>query len=132
MSVGLLLITHENIASSLLKTARLILDTSPLATRALEVPLDFPVEKVLTQAREYLKALDTGHGVLVISDIYGSTPSNIARQLCTENNYRLVAGLNLPMLIRVLNYPQLSLENMALKAVSGGHDGITLCECHNE
>jgi len=129
MSVGLLLISHQHIASSLLETARQILDTCPLATRALEVPLDFPVEKVLEQAKNYISSLDTGNGVLILTDIYGATPSNIAKQLAEKYNCKLVSGINLPMLIRVLNYPQLSLENMALKAVSGGHDGILLCEC---
>lgn len=132
MSVGLLLITHENIASSLLQTARLMLDTCPLATRALEVPLDYPVEEILSQAEKYLDTLDTGNGVLIITDIYGSTPSNIGKQLSQKYKRKLVAGLNLPMLIRVLNYPQLNLENMALKAVSGGHDGILLCECQEQ
>lgn len=129
MSVGLLLITHENIASSLLETARMMLSTCPLATRALEVPLDYPVEKVLIQARIYMETLDTGNGVLIISDIFGATPCNIARQLCTDYNCKLVVGINLPMMVRVLNYPQLNLESMALKAVTGGHDGISLCEC---
>ena len=129
MSVGLLLISHQNIASNLLETARQMLDTCPLATRALEVPLDYPVDKVLEQARGYISSLNTGNGVLILTDIYGATPSNIAKQLAEECKCKLVAGMNLPMLIRILNYPQLSLENMALKAVSGGHDGILLCEC---
>jgi len=131
MSVGLLLITHENIASSLLETARMMLSTCPLATRALEVPLDYPVEKVLTQARLYMDTLDTGNGVLIISDIFGATPFNIARQLCADYHCKLVVGISLPMIVRVLNYPQLNLENMALKAVTGGHDGISLCECQD-
>lgn len=129
MSVGLLLITHKNIASHLLDTAKLMLDTCPLATRALEVPLDYPVEDVLSQAELYISTLDTGNGVLILTDIYGGTPSNIARTLSENHKCRLVSGLNLPMLIRVLNYPQLNLEDMALKAISGGHDGIILCEC---
>ncbi|HED32605.1 MAG TPA: PTS fructose transporter subunit IIA [Gammaproteobacteria bacterium] len=131
MSVGLLLITHENIASSLLETARTMLNASPLATRALEIPLDYPVDKVLTQARSYMETLDTGNGVLIISDIFGATPFNIARQLCADYNCKLVVGINLPMMVRILNYPQLNLENMALKAVTGGHDGISLCECQD-
>lgn len=130
MSVGLLLITHKHIATSLLETAKQMLDTCPLATRALEVPLDHPVDDILLQAKEHMKHLDSGNGVLVLTDIYGSTPSNIARQICEKNNCKLVAGLSLPMLVRVLNYPQLNLESMALKAVSGGHDGILLCECN--
>ena len=84
MSVGLLLISHKNIAANLLETARQMLDTCPLATRALEVPLDYPVEEILNQARDYMKILDTGNGVLVLTDIYGSTPSNVARQICEE------------------------------------------------
>lgn len=131
MSVGLLLISHKNIASNLLETARQILNTCPLATRALEVPLDYPVEKVLEQARDYIGSLDTGNGVLILTDIYGATPSNIAKLLTAESKCKLVAGMNLPMIIRILNYPQLHLEDMALKAVSGGHDGILLCDCEN-
>ena len=132
MSVGLLLITHKNIASSLLETARQILDTCPLATRALEVPLDYPVADILTQAKEHISTLDTGNGVLILTDIYGSTPANIGKQLSQDFNCTLVAGINLPMLVRILNYPQLNMTNMALKAVSGGHDGILLCECQDE
>ena len=130
MSVGLLLITHKNIASNLLETARQMLDTCPLATRALEVPLDYPIEDVTAQAKTYIASLDTGNGVLILTDIYGGTPSNIGKQLSEQYDCKLVAGINLPMLIRVLNYPQLNLDDMALKAVSGGHDGILLCDCH--
>jgi len=132
MSVGLLLITHKNIASHLLDTARLMLDTCPLATRALEVPLDYPIDDVLSQAKRYIDTLDTGNGVLILTDIYGGTPSNIAKTLGEKYDCKLVAGLNLPMLVRILNYPQLNLEDMALKAISGGHDGIILCECNGQ
>jgi len=132
MSVGLLLITHQNIANSMLDTARKMLDTCPLATRALEVPLDTSVTDILKQAQEHIDTLDTGNGVLILTDIYGSTPANIGKQLCDDYNCTLVAGLNLPMLVRILNYPQLNLQSMALKAVSGGHDGILLCECQNQ
>ncbi len=131
MSVGLLLITHENIASSLLETARMMLSTCPLASRTLEIPLDYPVETALIQAGNYMDTLDTGNGVLIISDIFGATPCNIAKQLCADYNCKLVVGISLPMIVRVLNYPQLNLENMALKAVTGGHDGISLCECQD-
>jgi len=131
VSVGLLLITHEGIASSLLATATKMLDTCPLATRTLEVPLDAPVADIFTQAKGYIDTLDSGNGVLILTDIYGSTPANIGKQLSNDLNCTLVSGINLPMLVRILNYPQLNIENMALKAVSGGHDGILLCECQD-
>jgi len=132
MSVGLLLITHQNIASSLLDSATKMLNACPLSTRALDVPLDASVADIASRAKEFINILDTGNGVLILTDIYGSTPSNIGKQLCHDFNCKLVAGINLPMLVRVLNYPQLNIERMALKAVSGGHDGILLCECLDE
>ena len=128
MSVGLLLITHRNIATSLLDSAKQMLDSCPLATRALEVPLDYPIDDILKSARKHILHLDMGDGVLILTDIYGATPANICKKLCKDNNSILVTGINLPMLIRILNYPQLNKEALALKAVSGGQDGILLCD----
>lgn len=69
-----------------------------------------------------------GDGVLVLTDIYGSTPGNIANRLFDAHGVAVIAGINVPMLIRVLNYPDLSLEELVNKAVTGGHDGIILCK----
>ena len=132
MSVGLLLVTHEGIAQSMLSTAKKMLGVCPLATRALEVPLDTPTEDIKQQAMSYIDSLDKEHGVLILTDLYGSTPSNICHSLLKRPNIKLVAGLNLPMLVRILNYPQLNLDEMALKALSGGHDGILLCTCGDD
>ena len=63
-------------------------------------------------------------GVLILTDIYGATPCNIAKKLCCRENIRLVSGLNLPMLLRVMNYAHLALPHLAEKAVSGGKAGI--------
>ena len=126
MSVGLLLITHEGIATSMLNTAKKMLGICPLATRALEVPLDESPEKITSQAQTYIEELDQGNGILILTDLYGSTPSNIGCKLLINPNLKLVAGLNLSMLVRLLNYPQLDLEEMTQKALSGGKDGILL------
>ena len=126
MSVGLLLITHEGIASNMLSTAKNMLGVCPLATRALEVPLDTSPEDIIIQAQSYIETLDQGNGVLILTDLYGSTPSNISSQLLVNSGLRLVSGLNLPMLVRLLNYPQLDLEKMTQKALSGGKEGIML------
>lgn len=128
MSVGLLLISHEGIASNMLSTAKNMLGVCPLSTRILEVPLDSSLEDMTNQAQNHIKTLDQGNGVLVLTDLYGSTPSNISRNLLLGPDIKLVAGLNLPMLVRLLNYPQLDLEKMTNKALSGGKDGILLVE----
>jgi PTS system ascorbate-specific IIA component len=67
--------------------------------------------------------------VLLLTDAYGSTPSNIATCLAGEQPARVevVAGINLPMLVRIFNYPQLALSAMAQNAVEGGRRGIVIC-----
>ena len=61
-----------------------------------------------------------------MTDLFGSTPSNIAHRLSEKNNVSVVTGINLSMLIRVLNDPRLNLEEMTKKACSGGIDGIKI------
>lgn len=127
MSVGLLIITHNGIGTELLKTARIMLGTCPLAVQALEVDEHCDPDRTTDQAMRAILEVDSGNGVLILTDIYGSTPSNIAARLSKRKNIVLVAGVNLPMLIRVLNYPRLNLQELVYKALSGGKDGVLLC-----
>lgn len=130
MTVGLLLVTHNQIGADLLATATSMLGMCPLATEVLPVSQNSDPRALLAKARQLVQILDQGEGVLVLTDIYGSTPSNIACGLLDgAHPVRAVAGLNLPMLIRVLNYPRLSLSEIADKALSGGKDGVLLCGC---
>jgi PTS system ascorbate-specific IIA component len=127
VNVGILLITHANIGAVLLRTAVDVLGISPLSTGTLAAPPECDPERVLEDARQATQELDSGDGVLVLTDLYGATPSNIACRLRRIHRLRVVSGLNLPMLIRVLNYPDLDLEELQHKAVSGGRDGILTC-----
>jgi mannose PTS system EIIA component len=132
MNVGVLLITHPGVATVLRNTVRNMLGQCFLQTAVLEVPLDAPPEDISRQATEIIAKLDQGDGVLMLSDIFGSTPCNIARSMHGKHHVRLVAGINLPMLIRVLNYVDLDLNELASKAATGGRDGIVLCEDPND
>jgi PTS system ascorbate-specific IIA component len=127
VNVGILLITHDNIGAVLLRTAIEVLGISPLSTSSLAAPSDCDPERILADARQAAEELDSGDGVLVLTDLYGATPSNIACRLHRFHELRVVSGLNLPMLIRVLNYPDLDLDELQHKAVSGGRDGILTC-----
>jgi len=127
MSVGVLLITHDGIGSAVLDAAIRMLGRCPLRAEALPVALEVDIEALRDTAARRARALDDGDGVLVLTDLYGSTPSNIAASLAGNGAVRVVAGLNLPMLVRVLNYPAEDLPNLAEKAVSGGNRGILLC-----
>jgi len=127
VNVGILLITHGNIGAVLLQNAIEVLGVCPLQTTTLSAPADCDPDRVLKEAGEAANRLDTGDGVLVLTDLYGSTPSNIACRLHKQHTVRVVSGVNLPMLIRVLNYPGMSLDELTHKAVTGGRDGVLTC-----
>ncbi len=131
MSIGLLLITHNDLGSTLLETATKMLGCCPLLVETLAVTERTDLDLVLAQSRRMLEDLCwRAHGVLVLTDMFGSTPANIATGLEQEGTVAVVAGVNLPMLVRVLNYPQLDLQALIEKAISGGRDGVI--SCHSE
>ena len=125
--IGLLIITHNNIGAELLKTATAMLGVCPVMATVLTVIPGSDPDAVLRKAQHSIVKLNRGAGVLVLTDMYGSTPSNIAAHLVNETQVKVIAGINLPMLVRVLNYPQLDLYQLVDKALSGGRDGILLC-----
>lgn len=85
---------------------------------------DDPQQKSV-EGQALIKQLDTGSGVLILSDVFGATPSNIGRQLCQAERVMGVAGVNLPMLLRVVTYPITTLPELAKVAVDGGRGCIT-------
>ncbi len=127
MSVGVLIITHEGIASAILETAVNILGECPLPVEVLPAARDCDTEALRRRVGETVDALDQGDGVLVLLDLYGSTPSNVTCSVADQKRMRIIAGVNLPMLVRVFNYPDLTLPELAEKALSGGRDGVFAC-----
>jgi len=123
VSVGLLIISHGRIGEALMDTAVSVLGMCPLQAEVMSIGQDCDPEAQIAEARERIAALDQGEGVLVLTDMYGSTPGNIAGQL-TGDRIAVVAGVNLPMLVRLLNYPHMGLEQLVTKAVTGGRDGV--------
>lgn len=126
MSVGVLLVTHGKLGESLLGTARQILGVCPLAVCCLAVEQDTDPLKALESGRRLAAELNSGDGLLVLTDCFGSTPSNVAIRCAVGHPAAVVAGVNLPMLLRVLNYPQLPWQALREKAISGGRDGVLL------
>lgn len=128
MSVGVLLVTHGKLGHFLLDTMKDMLgDELPLAADVLEVRRVQDTNVLLRQGHRMIERLDSGAGVVILTDAYGSTPSNIASKLGAEPNSVVVAGVNLPMLVRIFNYPALSRQALAKAAVEGGQRGIVIC-----
>jgi len=132
MAVSILIITHGNIGKELLVTAETMLGSLPLKCEALSVSNSCNPDNIIIDAQKICEKIENGNGVLVLTDIFGSTPSNICKELKdrTELDIHVIAGINLPMLIRALNYPKLSLNDIVEKALSGAHDGIIDCQLH--
>jgi len=130
MTVSVLLITHDNVGKALLEAAINTLSFCPLSAEILSIQADCDPEPTIQHAMQKIHNLDHGQGVLILTDIYGSTPSNIACALSDKENVRIISGINLPMLIRVLNYPNLELDELVIKAISGGKEGIMDCISH--
>ncbi len=128
MSVGVLIITHGEIGAQLVTTAESMLGgNTPLQCRSLSISQSCDPDAIVREGNKLVGELNNDCGVLILTDIYGSTPSNIANRLRGATELQVIAGVNLPMLIRILNYPSLRLQELAEKALSGGHDGIMLC-----
>ena len=122
--IGLFLITHTSYGESLIQCACHVLNRRPpqivqLGIAAQDDPLD-----VLPLAQNLLKLVDSGEGVLVMTDIYGATPANIAMKLLEPGRVEGIAGVNLPMLLRALTYRDKDMETLLTRATSGGRDGI--------
>lgn len=127
MAVGILLVTHIGIGSALASVASSLLRNLPLEVGAFEVPFDGDPETLLPQASAALRRVDSGAGVLVLTDLYGATPSNLAAKLAHLGTpVRRVSALNLPMLLRVLNYPELALDELPAVATAGARNGVVL------
>ena len=127
MSVGILLLTHDGIGGALVTAARSVIGSIPLRVEPFDYRNGEDVDLAFRRAGNALRDLDVGEGVLVLTDVYGATPSNIAAKLVSQGTaMRRVSGLNLPMLLRVLNYSELPLEELVLVAASGARNGVVI------
>ena len=122
--VGILIITHGTLGEALIHCASHVLNKRPPRLKQLGITAQDDPFSLLPQARALVKELDAGEGVLILSDMYGGSPANIAAKLLVPGKVEGVAGVNLPMLIRVLNYRDRPLDTIVTKAVSGGCDGV--------
>ncbi len=128
--VGILIVAHGRFGEALIHCCSHVLGRVPTHVAQLEVAVTDDPEAVLPRARALLAQVDSGDGVLVLTDVLGATPSNIATRLLSEGRVEGVAGVSLPMLIRALNYRDETLESVVDKAISGGCDGVARMNGH--
>jgi PTS system mannose-specific IIA component len=126
--VGLLLMTHAPLGTAFLQAAAHVFRGNPERLEAIDVVADQNVEEVNRLAREAVRRLDDGSGVLIMTDILGGTPSNCCRQLGEPSQVAVIAGISLPMLLRAITYRQDALDVVVEMALAGGQNGATRVE----
>jgi PTS system ascorbate-specific IIA component len=121
--VGVLLVTHNGLGDSLVDCVKHVLGKVPAHLKVLSVCADDEPEQKLAEGRALIQQLGT-EGVLILADVFGATPSNIGRQLCRAEQVMGVAGVNLPMLLRVVCQSNKNLQQLASAALQGGRECI--------
>jgi PTS system ascorbate-specific IIA component len=123
--VGILIVSHGAFGESLIHSASHVLGKRPLYLRQLGVTVHDDPDALLPVGEDLIRFLDQGDGVLILTDIYGATPSNIAARLLRPGRVEGLAGVNLPMLIRALTYRNETLLKMRDKSLEGATEGVT-------
>ena len=124
MTCGILLVTHTGVGTSLLEVTTALLRQLPLKTEAFEVPFDADLDALLPAASAAMRRVEGEGGVLILTDLYGASPSNLAGKLARLGTpTRRVSGLSLAMLLRVMNYPEQGLDQLPATAAAGARNG---------
>ena len=122
--IGVLIIAHGSLGDSLVQAVTHVLGTRPPQFDVLSVSAADDPLVLLPRARAALAALDNGEGALVFSDLYGATPCNLAIKLAQPGRVEVIAGVNLPMLVRAFTYRTRGMDTLVKKAISGGCEGV--------
>lgn len=125
MAVGVLLLTHEGLGEAVLAAAVRVAGAPTLKAAVFELGAGAAPDAALPAASAALRRVDSGDGVLILSDLAGAAPARLARRVAQLGTpCRRVCGLSLPMLLRVFNYAEQDLEELARTAAAGGRNGV--------
>ncbi len=128
--IGILLITHGSFGEALVQNACHVLNKRPVQLNQLGVAAQDDPLDLLPLARDMLNLVDRGEGALVLTDIFGASPANLALKLLEPGRIEGLAGVNLPMLLRALTYRDKGMETLLQRARDGGRDGVFNMQDH--
>ena len=120
---GIFIIAHAPLASALRQCVLHVFPDNAAEVISLDVQPNMPPEETLAQARILFKQLGTSHA-LVLADVFGATPCNVAQKLVDGVHSKLITGINLPMLLRTVSYRHEPLDALITRALAGGTQGV--------
>ena len=122
--IGIIVVSHEPLGTALIHCTRHIFGRMPAQLAALDVIPDEDPEAAYQAARELIARINDGSGVLVLTDVFGATPSRIAARLAEPYRVVVLAGVNLPMLVKALSNRRCPLEDMPDMLMDRAKDAI--------
>ena len=123
MTNGILIIAHAPLASALRQCVLHVFPDSATTVQAIDVQPNVSSEETLASAKITMAHMGTSH-ILVLTDVFGATPCNVAQKLVDGVSAKLIAGVNLPMLLRAMTYRQEPLDALMTRALAGGAQGV--------
>ena len=126
MTVGIVIVTHGNTGRALLEDAGFVLGRTLDDIRVIAFNQSNDMHTGIEAIRTTIQQVDSGGGILVLTDLMGSSPSNLVNEVLEDNHAVMVTGINLGMLIRVCNYRDANLERLTRIAVEGGKNAVKI------
>lgn len=121
--IGIILVTHGNFGESLLNAASMIMGDDENCC-ALDVDVSRPMNEIIEELKKRVKELDSGSGVIILTDMFGGTPTNISLSLLTQGQTEVITGVNLPMLLKTFSGRNKKINDLAQEIKSAGKQGI--------
>lgn len=121
--IGIILVTHGNFGESLLRAASMIMGDAQHCV-ALGVDVSRPMDEIIQDLQKKVKEMDAGSGVLILTDMFGGTPTNISLSLLSHGQTEVITGVNLPMILKALGGMDKKLEDLAQEIKGAGKQGI--------
>ncbi|HKJ72428.1 MAG TPA: PTS sugar transporter subunit IIA [Gammaproteobacteria bacterium] len=123
---GIVVIAHQNLAHELIRAAQHIMGHEEPRLVGVDITSQWTFEEARERVRSALAEVRDDDGAVILTDMYGGTPANLGMDLLEPGRVEVIAGVNLPMLVRLLTYRSKPLEEQVQKALEGGREGVVL------
>ncbi len=121
--VGIIIVTHSDFGARLLEAASLIMGEDR-GCCSIGVDISKPMQDIIDQLKQKVVELDSGKGVIILTDMFGGTPTNISLSLLSYTRLEVITGVNLPMVLKALGNREKKLSDLAQEIKAAGKQGI--------